>query len=533
MPQLSNTFEGGTNGVQLTPGSGGNTGGASGDYFTNTPVPSDGILKFTNARVFAGSLALQLATRTVSGSCAVYWGPAVRGTLITDDYIRFYLYADDITTGGAAKNIVRWFANGGATSLGGILLGNNRLYVTDQGNAVVTAQSTALMVAGQWVRIEAHLHPRTDGTGSIQIKLFLDPTSTTPDWDYTLSGITSPFGYSDQIYFGNAAPGANWPSATGSFYFDAIVTGAATWVGPVSAPRGIVPAGISATSTVSGAIRRKGTIQGPGVIHATSTVSGSVGRIAAGTSVGDFTLPYYGEGAYGEASYDTIHAPPGGGGGGGTGGGGGGSGGVTPGQPTIVPPSTPTGDAIVDFVESSPPGLLPENEESTFGFVIRGIWAAKIEDLIGEQDMLYAERFIPTSQQFLDEWERQTGTPANPGGFNTQSRRAIIQGRIRKGPFTRTKRKEIVERYLSATFAGGIALTPEGLSLTSAGISLASTTAPTNLSTVYKIVEDIPNFRYHVYILNAYTPSAGLANELARITPSGISFDINFVSVLP
>lgn len=527
MTQLSNTFEGGTNGATLTGGSGGNTGGASGDFFNTALVPSDGILIFSNVQKFIGSLGVRMATRTVAGALDLIWTSASRGS-ISDDYGRFYFYSDDITTGGLAKNIVRWF-NGGL-SLGGILMGNNRLYVTDGSNSAVSANSTTLLPAGQWVRIEYHLHPRTDGTGSVQIKLWLNPNSTgAPDWDYTLSGLTYTAATTDQVTFGNAGPGANWPSATGFIGLDGITTGAAAFPGPIAGGKAVTPAGISATSTVSGAIRRKGTLQGLGVIHATSTLSGSVGRIAAGTSVGDPTLPYYGEGAYGEAAYGYIppSGPPGGGSGGGA------TGGVTPGQPTIVPPSTPTGDAIVDFVESSPPGLLPENEDSNFGFVIRGVWAAKVEELIGQQDTLYGERFVSTSQQFLDEWERQAGTPTNPGGFNTQTRRAIIQGRIRKGPFTRTKRKEIIERYLAVTFAGGVPLTASGIPLTSAGVSLASTTGPTNLSTIYKVVEDIPNFRYHVYILNAYTPSAGLANELARITPSGISFDINFVSVLP
>lgn len=524
MTQLSNTFEGGTNGTTLTGGSGGNTGGASGDFFNQVNIPSDGILIFSNIQKYIGSLGLRLATRTVTGAADFIWTSASRGS-IADDYGRFYFYSDDITTGGIAKNIVRWF-NGGS-SLGGILMGNNRLYVTDGSNAAVSGNSTTLLPAATWVRIEYHLHPRTDGTGSVQIKLWLNPNSTgTPDWDYTISGLTHAANTTDQVTFGNAGPGANWPSATGFIGFDGITTGAATWLGPIVGGKAITPAGISATSTVSGAIRKKGTLQGLGVIYATSTLSGSVGRIVSGTSVGDPTLPYYGEGAYGEASYGYIPLPPGGGSGGATGG-------VTPGQPTIVPPSTPTGDAIVDFIESSPPGLLPENEDSNFGFVIRGVWAAKVEDLIGEQDLLYGERFVGTSQAFLDEWERQAGTPANPGGFDTKTRRAIVQGRIRKGPFTRTKRKEIIERYLAVTFAGGVALTPIGIPLTSAGVSLASTTGPADLSAIYKVVEDIPNFRYHVYILNAYTPSAGLANELARITPAGISFDINFVSVLP
>ena len=94
-------------------------------------------------------------------------------------------------------------------------------------------------------------------------------------------------------------------------------------------------------------------------------------------------------------------------------------------------------------------------------------------------------------------------------------------------------RKEIVERYLSATYGGGVEFGPSGIPITSSGINLASAGIIPDLSTVYEIVEDIPNFAYHVYILNSYTPSAGMQRELTRITPAHITFDINYVATLP
>lgn len=282
MTQLGNTFEGGTAGTTLTGGSGGNTGGASGDYFNALHIPSDGILQF-DVDSYLGALAVKMATRTVSAAIDLIWTSVSRGS-IAEDYGRFYFKTSDITTGGIARNIVRWFSGG--SSLGGILFGNGRLYVTDETNAAVSGNSTTLLPANQWVRIEYWLHPRTDGTGSVQIKMWLNPASNgTPDWDYTISGRTYAAATTDQVNFGNAGPGANWPSATGFVRFDGIVTGASTWVGPPPT-KPVVPAGIGATSTYG----------------ATLSV------IRGGGGGGGSTVPVYGVGTYGLATYGGVLA---------------------------------------------------------------------------------------------------------------------------------------------------------------------------------------------------------------------------------
>jgi hypothetical protein len=248
----TNNFNGGTDGTTLTSGSGGNTGGVSGDYFDTIQKPSDGILDFNATNAYTGGLAMRMATRTVTGALNVIWTATRRGAL-SEDYGRFYFYTDDKTTGGVAKNIIRWFNAG--SSLGGILMGNNRLYVTDETNATVSGNSTTLLPASQWVRIEYHLHPRTDGTGSVQIKLWLSPASNgTPDWDFTISGRTYAANTTDQITIGNAGPGANWPTATGFIYFDEIIAGANNWPGPV-----FTGSTLTATQTAIARIRVTGT----------------------------------------------------------------------------------------------------------------------------------------------------------------------------------------------------------------------------------------------------------------------------------
>lgn len=295
-----------------------------------------------------------------------------------------------------------------------------------------------------------------------------------------------------------------------------------------------ISGGISAPSQVGGTVGVRRKFSGA-AIFAFSTVSGGLGAAGGGDTSTDPDA--YGSGEYGVAEYGGS-VPTGGGDTGGGGGGGGTpppleTGQVQPNQPTIIASAPPSDDPIVDFIESSPPGLFPENDESNFGFIIRRIWCDRITDLIAQQDLLYNNRFITTADEFLDEWERQEGVPADPATVNNSVRKDIVLGRLRKGPFTRTMRKEIVERYLSEVISGGtpVTFTSTGIPLTAAGLKLYG--GGGSLSTAYKIVEDVANFAYHIYILNIYTVSAGMQRELSRVTPAGISFDINYVASLP
>lgn len=524
MAQLTNNFNGGTSGTQLTAGSGGNTGGTSGNFFNNVSVASGAVLQFNSLAAFSGSLGLRTAVRATAGNAYVQWNASFAA--IPDSYDRFFLRISAVPafTNGV---IATWYEDA--------LVNNMKLRLNTTGTLSIlngttpVATSATALTPGQWYRIEVHAHASTTAA-FMEVRIYADPASSS----FTESfGSTTTFpgpGDIGAVLYGPQGVSANWPTSSDFVDFDEIVSGASTWVGPLGgASKPIVPAGISAAASVSGRTIQKRVI-GVSVISAQSTVSGNLGTPP--TSGGTAPGATFGVSTFGEATFGSPVTPPTGGGGGGTGGGGGGSSSVTPGQPTIVPPSTPTGDAIVDFIESSPPGMFPENDDSNFGFAIRGLWAAKVEDLIAQQDLIYKERFVDRSELFLDEWERETGTPAFPAGFDLTTRRAIVKGRLRKGPFTRAKRKEIIERYLKATFGGGVSFPPTGISIGS-GIKLTGGSTAPDVTAVYKIVEDIPNYLYHVYILNTYTPAAGMQRELKRITPAGIEFDINFVASLP
>jgi len=197
-------------------------------------------------------------------------------------------------------------------------------------------------------------------------------------------------------------------------------------------------------------------------------------------------------------------------------------------QPTLPAEIAPS-DAEFDFMEQEPGGLFPQNQNSNFGYIIRKIWSDRAQDVADEQTLMYNEKFPETSTQFLDVHEQQYGLPVNPSTLTLTQRRSAVLNRIRVGPFTHYRRQVIVESYITATFGTAVQLLPPGVPVVAGGIPLYG--EPGDVSTLYKIVENIPGFSYDVRIKNTVTPDeVGLRRELSRITPAGISYTISYVA---
>jgi hypothetical protein len=198
---------------------------------------------------------------------------------------------------------------------------------------------------------------------------------------------------------------------------------------------------------------------------------------------------------------------------------------TTPNQPTLPAEKVFT-EAELIFMDESPPGLFPENQDSNFGFVIRKIFSDLAQDCSDWQTTLYNERFVETALQFLDQWEIDVGLPANPVGISISQQRVAVLARLQRGPFTRARRNALIESYISTTFGSPIQLVPEGVPFDD--IPIFGEVA--DMSSLYLVVENIPGFSYLVWISNTNTPDlASLTRELKRITPAGISFTITSV----
>lgn len=178
----------------------------------------------------------------------------------------------------------------------------------------------------------------------------------------------------------------------------------------------------------------------------------------------------------------------------------------TPFQPSL-PAEVPFTDPELDFMDDSPEQLFPDNQNSNYG-LLRKIWTDFVSEIITIQNTIYTERFVVGSTQFLDQWELEVGLPPNPAGKTISQRREEVGLRVVRGPFTRTRRRTVVERYIAATFGPPIELTPAGVALDAGGMQLFAEQVP--LSSSYAIWENQPNNLKNLFANPSF--EAGIAN---------------------
>lgn len=177
------------------------------------------------------------------------------------------------------------------------------------------------------------------------------------------------------------------------------------------------------------------------------------------------------------------------------------------------------------FIAESPRFLWPVNQETNFGAFRKSITDPP-QLALDELNELFLEMFVATASGYLTRWEDQVGLPRQPNA-DIGLRRATILERTGKTPFTRTRRRRIVERYLQPTLGESISLTPSGVALVPDGVPFFSGEL-SDVSILYFIVEDIENFSYIVYLATSVAVDmVALTRELLFFTPAGIavSFD--------
>lgn len=199
----------------------------------------------------------------------------------------------------------------------------------------------------------------------------------------------------------------------------------------------------------------------------------------------------------------------------------------TPNQPTL-PLEVKWTEAELLFMEESPPGLFPENQNSNFGFIIRRVFSNKLQEAIDWTHTLWNERFVTSSSQFLDAWEIDYGLPPAPTGISVEQRRASVVARVQRGPFTRPRRDAIIRAFIETTYGQTVQLTEPGVPITGGGIQLFGESA--DVESLFDVIENVGAFSYVVWIQLSNMPNvAELTRELKRITPAGISFTVTDV----
>lgn len=188
-------------------------------------------------------------------------------------------------------------------------------------------------------------------------------------------------------------------------------------------------------------------------------------------------------------------------------------------QPTLPPEGAFT-DPELNFIDESPRGFFPENQDSNWGWK-RKVFTDQIQVAFDQLNLIFSEIFPQSSQEYLDEWEEAVGLPQNPTNKTLQLRRAMVLNRLRGGPFTRKQRREIVESYITATFGDPILLLPPGHPLTVGGSPLYNEVG--DVSQLYMIVEAVELFTYTVRIKTAMAiDQLALERDLHWFTPAGI-----------
>jgi hypothetical protein len=190
-----------------------------------------------------------------------------------------------------------------------------------------------------------------------------------------------------------------------------------------------------------------------------------------------------------------------------------------------IPAEGTYSDIERDWIDNEPPGLFPGDQNGYYGQV-RKVFADYLQVLA---DMLttWYSNLDPATVNLDDmpEWENELGIPLNAANRSLPQRQAFAMSRLQRGSFTRTRRRLLVEAFITATFGVPISFTAGGVPFDGTGIPFFA--EDIGLAGTYNIVENIPAFSYDVRILNTFDiDQAGLQRELERITPAGITFTI-------
>jgi hypothetical protein len=181
-------------------------------------------------------------------------------------------------------------------------------------------------------------------------------------------------------------------------------------------------------------------------------------------------------------------------------------------------------------IDASPDGLWPDNQDSNFG-QLRAVTIAPMQDILDLLDLLSNEMFVQTALRYLSLWEEEVGLPSNPEGQSVENRRASVLSRLQKGPFTRTRRRDIVRRFIQAFFGPPIALVPEGVPIPPEGLGLFA--EGTSVDDLFIITEEVENFHFTVIVDQSVGIDIdGLSNALDAVMYAGLSFTVIYGDVI-
>lgn len=191
-------------------------------------------------------------------------------------------------------------------------------------------------------------------------------------------------------------------------------------------------------------------------------------------------------------------------------------------QPTLLP-EVAYSDVEREFVDLSPPGLWPENQDSNIG-QFRKVSSDMMQFLVDDISRIARETFIESSVDFLSLWEEMLGLPVSEADTATV-RRLALAARRKRGAFTKARRRAVIQEHMAAVLGGAAAaFGPTGIPFGAGGFPLRSGVTA-DIETLYRVYDDPSSFSYQLWIVSTVTPDIpSLDKELERITPGGMDF---------
>lgn len=237
MTLVTNNFEGGTNTTALSQGSGGNTGGVSGNFFDNVIPSTDGVITFSNVQM-RDLMACRISTGSTGSTGYIGWAVGSIGAL-TDWYGRLYFYVNAVTNTGWSQ--ARWIEIRSSAALAFFIRPNtatnaHKIEIAATAGSIVST-GTHNVVGNSWYRIEWHATHSTT-VGALEVRLWSSPDSAGAQTD-TISMTSQNLGAAlDNVRLGCTTSQQNFPTVTAQsafLYIDNVVVGASNWPGPAVA----------------------------------------------------------------------------------------------------------------------------------------------------------------------------------------------------------------------------------------------------------------------------------------------------------
>jgi len=214
---LINTFEGGSNNTTVSTS---NSGGASGNAFSNVTVGSGATVEFSTADYAHGSVGLEIATGSTSTTAYVQWAVNPAPTY----WFRAYCY---FTSNPAAALDLVSLLNA-ATTPRALIVVNTTGTLSGNTNSTTRFTTTSVIPLGEWFRIEGYV-TGSPNAGAISLSLFYPDDAQVPVETHTATGINA-LAQLSAIRFGVGAAAAN----IGPFWLDDVGVSDTSYLGPSS-----------------------------------------------------------------------------------------------------------------------------------------------------------------------------------------------------------------------------------------------------------------------------------------------------------